>query len=72
MIRSKHACVAEETGVLDLEFVFTSGAEGDHGWLGYVKTMLLSIERVAKTGWKPKYNSEQAVRLAVKAILKER
>jgi len=34
--------------------------------------MYLSIDKLKKTGWKPKYNSEEAVRLAVKAILKER
>ena len=56
----------------DVKFVFTGGVEGGRGWLGDVKIMLLSIDKLMKTGWKPKYNSEQAVRLAVKAILKER
>jgi hypothetical protein len=37
-----------------------------------VKIMLLSIDKLMKTGWKPKYTSEQAVGLAVKAILEER
>jgi len=60
--------VAEEIGVLDLEFFFTGEVEEGRGWLGYVKTMLLSMDMVAKKGWKPKYNSEYAVRLAVKAV----
>lgn len=64
--------VAEEMGLQDVRFVFTGGVDGGRGWLGDVKTMLLSIDKLMKTGWKPKYNSEQAVRLAVKAILKER
>jgi len=64
--------VAEEMGLQDVKFVFTGGVDGGRGWLGDVKIMLLSIDKLRKTGWKPKYNSEQAVRLAVKAILKEK
>jgi len=62
--------VAEEMGLRDVEFIFTGGVEGGRGWLGDVKIMHLSIEKLMKTGWKPKYDSEKAVRLAVKAILK--
>jgi len=63
--------VAEEMKLRDVKFAFTGGVDGGRGWLGDVKIMLLSIDKLMKTGWKPKYNSEQAVRLAVKAILKE-
>ena len=63
---------AEEMRLQDVKFVFTGGVDGGRGWLGDVKIMRLSIDKLMKTGWKPKYNSEQAVRLAVKAILKER
>ena len=62
--------VAEEMGLRDVEFIFTGGVEGGRGWPGDVKIMYLSIDKLMKTGWKPKYDSEQAVRLAVKAILK--
>jgi len=61
--------VTEEMRLRDVEFVFTGGVEGGRGWLGDVKIMHLSIEKLLETGWKPKYNSEEAVRLAVKAIL---
>jgi len=64
--------VADEMKLRDVKFVFTGGIDGGRGWLGDVKIMLLSIDKLLNTGWKPKYNSEQAVRLAVKAILKER
>jgi len=64
--------VAEEMDLQDVKLVFTGGVDGGRGWLGDVKIMLLSIDKLMKTGWKAKYNSEQAVRLAVKAILKER
>jgi len=63
--------VAEEMNLRDIKFVFTGGVNGGRGWPGDVKIMLLSIDKLMKTGWKPKYNSEKAVRLAVKAILKE-
>jgi len=64
--------VVEELGLRDVEFVFTGGVEGGRGWRGDVKTMYLSIERLLETGWKPKHNSEQAVRLAARTIMKER
>jgi len=64
--------VVEELGLRDVEFVFTGGVDGGRGWRGDVKTMHLSIERLLETGWKPKHNSEQAIRLAARAIMKER
>jgi UDP-glucose 4-epimerase len=64
--------VAEQMSLRDVEFIFTGGVDGGRGWLGDVKIMHLSIDKLMKTGWKPKYNSEQAVRLAVQVILKER
>ncbi|MFQ5999280.1 MAG: NAD-dependent epimerase/dehydratase family protein [Candidatus Bathyarchaeia archaeon] len=64
--------VAEEMDLRDVKFVLTGGVDGGRGWLGDVKVMLLSIDKLMKTGWKPKYDSEQAVRLTVKAILKEK
>ena len=63
--------VADEMGLQDVKFVFTGGVEGGRGWLGDVKIMHLSIEKLLKTGWKPRYGSEEAVRLAVQTLLKE-
>jgi hypothetical protein len=34
-----------------------------------VKEMLLSVDKLASVGWRPKLNSEQAIRRAVKEIL---
>jgi UDP-glucose 4-epimerase len=59
--------VCEEMGV-EPEFVFTGG---DRGWKGDVPVMLLSIEKLKSLGWKPKYSSEEAVRMAVKDLLSE-
>jgi UDP-glucose 4-epimerase len=63
--------VAEEMGVPNIEYRFTGGVNGGRGWKGDVKLMQLSIEKLLNTGWKPKYTSKEAVRLAAKAILKE-
>jgi len=62
--------VVEEMKLGDVKFIFKPGPEG-RGWKGDVKTMLLSIEKMKKIGWKPKYNSEMAVRLTVKSLLGE-
>jgi len=59
--------VSEEMG-LNPEFKFTGG---DRGWKGDVPVMLLSIEKLKSMGWRPKYNSEQAVRMAVRDLLED-
>jgi nucleoside-diphosphate-sugar epimerase len=33
-----------------------------------VKLMQLSIEKLKRLGWKPRYNSEQSIRKAVKEL----
>lgn len=58
--------VCEEMGVKPV-FKFTGGRRG---WIGDVPIMLLSIEKIKSIGWRPKYNSEEAVRLATRDILK--
>ncbi len=59
--------VCEEMG-LNPEFRFTGG---DRGWKGDVPVMLLSIEKLKSMGWHPRYNSEQAVRKAVRDLLED-
>jgi len=59
--------VCEEMG-LNPEFKFTGGRRG---WKGDVPVMLLSVEKLKKLGWKPKYSSEEAVRLAIRDLLNE-
>ena len=61
--------VAEEMKLAKVQHVFKAGAEDGAGWKGDVKTMHLSIEKLIKTGWKPKYTSEQAIRLAARFLL---
>ncbi|NIP67080.1 NAD-dependent epimerase/dehydratase family protein [Candidatus Bathyarchaeota archaeon] len=61
--------VAEEMGLEGVSFDFTGGVEGGRGWKGDVKEMQLSVEKLCKTGWRPRYDSEEAVRLAVQSLL---
>lgn len=49
---------------------FTGGAADGAGWKGDVKTMSLASERLQQLGWKPQHTSEQAMRIAVRDLLK--
>jgi len=53
------------------KIVFTGGTPDGRGWLGDVKYMLLSIEKIKKLGWKPKHTSREAIELTAKALAKE-
>jgi UDP-glucose 4-epimerase len=63
--------VTEELHSPRTRYRFTGGVDGGRGWKGDVKNMQLSIEKLLKTGWKPKYSSQQAVRIAAKALIEE-
>ena len=63
--------ICEEMKLENVKYVFTGGVDGGRGWKGDVKVMLLSIEKLKEIGWKPKLNSRQAVRKAVKELLEE-
>jgi len=63
--------LAQEMNTPNIEYKFTGGVDGGRGWKGDVKTMQLSIEKLAKTGWKPNHTSSQAVKLAAKALIQE-
>ena len=62
--------VCEEMGLQGLEFRFTGGVDGGRGWRGDVKTMLLSADKLLSLGWKPSMNSEEAVRLSCRELLR--
>jgi len=62
--------VVEEMGIPEPRYVFTGGVDGGRGWKGDVKNMHLSIEKLLQTGWKPRHNSEQAVRKTAQTFLK--
>ena len=62
--------VCEEMGLRDVAFRFTGGVDGGRGWRGDVKMMLLSTDKLVNLGWRPKLNSEEAVRLSCRELLK--
>jgi UDP-glucose 4-epimerase len=61
--------VIEEMRLMGIVLKFTGGVDGGRGWLGDVKIMQLSIEKLSKLGWRATMNSEQAVRLAAQELL---
>ncbi|WP_168066880.1 NAD-dependent epimerase/dehydratase family protein [Sulfolobus sp. S-194] len=61
--------VEEEMGVSP-KHIYVDAGEG-RGWFGDVRFMLLDIKKIKEIGWKPKYTSRDAVRLAVRDLLNE-
>lgn len=63
--------VANEMGAPNVALRFTGGVDGGRGWMGDVKIMQLSIEKLSKLGWKPKYNSAEAIALSAKELARK-
>jgi UDP-glucose 4-epimerase len=61
----------KEIGLRDVKFKFTSGIDGGRGWKGDVKNMLLDITKLKSLGWKPRLNSKQSIKKAIKCSIKE-
>jgi UDP-glucose 4-epimerase len=61
--------VTEEFGLGNVKMNYTGGVDGGRGWLGDVKVMHLSVQKLLHLGWQPKFNSEKAIRLAIKELL---
>jgi UDP-glucose 4-epimerase len=59
--------LCEETGIKP-KFRYT-GTE--RGWPGDVPRMMLDIKKICKLGWRAKYTSEEAIRMAARDLLKE-
>ena len=56
----------EELGLRSVCFKYTGG---DRGWKGDVPRFSYDISKVLRSGWMPKYSSDEAVRKAVKDAL---
>lgn len=63
--------IIEEMGLKDVKLKFSGGVNGGRGWIGDVKNMLLDISKLKSLGWKPKLNSEQAVRETARHLIAE-
>ncbi|MFP4546372.1 MAG: UDP-glucose 4-epimerase, partial [Methanomassiliicoccales archaeon] len=61
--------VVEEMGLESVGYSWTGGVKQGRGWLGDVRVMLLSIDRLREYGWCPRYGSSQAIRRAAREIL---
>ena len=55
---------------MDLNNVRIEYTGGKRGWKGDVVLMILSIDRIKKLGWSPKYNSKQAVEKAIDEMVR--
>lgn len=58
--------VTKQMGLKDVKFVYTGG---DRGWVGDVPRFQYDTSRINKLGWKAKKTSDQAVEIAVGAVL---
>jgi len=63
--------VVKEMGLKKVRLVFTGGVDGGRGWRGDVKNMLLDVDKLKSLGWKPRFNSEEAVKQAARGIVTE-
>src|SRR3989337_3408511 len=63
--------VVKEMKLKNVKFKFTGGVDGGRGWKGDIKTMLLDIGKIKTLGWKPKHNTEQALKKATKHAITE-
>jgi len=63
--------VVKEMGLKEVKFKPTGGVDGGRGWRGDVKNMLLDVTKLKSLGWKPKLNSEKAVRQTIRDLRKE-
>jgi UDP-glucose 4-epimerase len=58
--------VVSEMKLEGVEFKYSGGSRG---WLGDVPSINLSIEKIKRLGWKPKYRSSDAIRIATRHLL---
>ncbi|MEM2900459.1 MAG: NAD-dependent epimerase/dehydratase family protein [Thermoplasmata archaeon] len=61
--------IVEEMELKDVTFEHTGGVDGGRGWKGDIKVMRLSIDKIKKTGWIPKNNSANSIRLTARSLL---
>ena len=60
--------LVEGMGLSSVKLKYTGG---NRGWPGDVPQVRLDTSRMEKLGWKPKYTSDEAVRIAIKEILEK-
>ncbi len=58
----------EEMGLKDVKLDHTGG---DRGWPGDVPQVRYNVDRINRLGWRTRYDSDEAVRLAIREMLDE-
>lgn len=61
--------LVEAMGLSGVRFAYTGG---DRGWRGDVPQVRYDISKIRRLGWRPRYNSDEAVRQAIRDIGKPR
>ena len=64
--------VVEEMKPKNVKLKLTGGVDGGRGWKGDVKNMLLDTSKLKGLGWKPKNNSQQAIKKTVRTFTRKR
>lgn len=62
--------VVEVMGLRGVRYEWTGGVQGGRGWIGDVKNMLLASDKLRSYGWEPTMNSAQAIKKAVREIVR--
>lgn len=65
-VRAIAKIVVKEMGLENVEFKYTGG---NRGWKGDIPKVRLDTRKIKKLGWKPKFNSNEAVRQSIKDLL---
>ena len=65
-VRDIAQIVIEEMGLKNVKVKYTGGVRG---WPGDATTVIFNLEKIARLGWKAKYDSKQAVRVATRRLL---
>lgn len=63
--------ILEKLNFLETKKHYTGGIDGGRGWAGDVKNMLLDISKISKYGWKPNFNSMEAIEKTIDVMKKD-
>ena len=60
--------VVREMGLEDVRFRYSGG---NRGWPGDIPQVRFNVDKICRLGWKPKYTSDEAVREAIRELLRK-
>jgi UDP-glucose 4-epimerase len=58
--------VVEAMGLSDVRFAYTGGCRG---WPGDVPVVIYDVDKMKELGWRAKYTSAEAVRIAARRLV---